>query len=67
MNIDRIVLLFAGTLNLTGLALGYFVHPLWLLLSVFVGLNLLQASFTRFCPAAIILKKFGIKPGNAFE
>jgi hypothetical protein len=67
MNIDRIVLAVAGTAVLAGLALGYFVHPLWYLLSALVGLNLVQASFTRFCPAAAILKKLGVKPGNAFE
>ena len=67
MNIDRIVLTIAGTVVLAGLALGYFVHPLWYLLTALVGLNLVQAGFTRFCPAAALLKKLGVKPGNAFE
>jgi hypothetical protein len=67
VNIDRIILAFAGTLVLIGLALGYFLNPWWFLLPAFVGLNLLQASLTRFCPAAIILKKLGFKPGTAFE
>jgi hypothetical protein len=66
MSIDRIVLAFAGSVTLLGLALGYFVSPGWLLLSAFVGLNLLQSAFTGFCPLAIILKKAGVSPGCAF-
>jgi hypothetical protein len=67
MNIDRIVFLFAGTMVLAGLGLGWFASPWWYLLSAFVGLNMMQASLTRFCPLAIVLKKLGIKPGGAFE
>ena len=66
MTIDRIVLAFAGTVVLIGLALGTLVSPWWLLLSAFVGLNLLQSSFTGFCPLASVLKKFGVAPGCAF-
>jgi hypothetical protein len=67
MNIDRAVLSFAGTMVLVSLALAYFFSPYWLLLTAFVGLNLLQAGFTGFCPAALIFKKMGIKIGNAFR
>ena len=67
MNIDRAVLAFAGLVNLVGLGLAYYVSPYWLLLSAFVGLNLLQASVTGFCPAAMIFKAFGIKKGEAFR
>ena len=67
MNVDRIVLAFAGLLILVSLALGHYVSPMWLWLTGFVGLNLLQASFTGFCPLAIILKKMGIKSGEAFK
>jgi len=67
MSIDRIVLAFAGTMVLLSLVLGYFVSPYWLLLAAFVGLNLLQAAFTRFCPLAIILRKLGYAPGAAFN
>ncbi|HET7330793.1 DUF2892 domain-containing protein [Dyella sp.] len=66
MNIDRIVLAFAGGMVLLGLALGYFVSPWWFLLTLFVGANLLQSAFTGFCPLAKILAKFGVKPGSAF-
>ncbi|MCB9979335.1 MAG: DUF2892 domain-containing protein [Rhodospirillales bacterium] len=66
-NIDRIVMRFAGAVVLFGLFLGYFVHGGWFFLSAFVGVNLIQASFTGFCPLAKGLKMFGIKPGAAFE
>ena len=67
MNIDRIVFAFAGTIILLGLVLGNWVHPYWLFLSAFVGINMFQAAFTGFCPLAIILKKAGIQPGPAFR
>ena len=67
MNIDRAVMLFAGTLALASALLAWFVSPLWLLLTGFVGLNLLQASVTGFCPAALVFGKLGIKPGHAFK
>ncbi len=66
MSIDRWVLAFAGAMVLASVALGYAVHAGWLWLGVFVGANLLQSAFTGFCPLAIILKKFGVKPGAAF-
>lgn len=66
MSIDRIVLAFAGSMVLVSLLLAYYVHPNWQWLAVFVGLNLLQASFTGFCPLAMILKRLGVRPGVAF-
>lgn len=66
MNIDRAVMAFAGVMILVSLALAYYVSPLWLWLAAFVGANLLQASFTGFCPAAMIMRKLGLAPGNAF-
>jgi hypothetical protein len=67
MNIDRFVFAFAGTVVLLGLILSQLFSPWWLLLPAFVGLNLLQAAFTGFCPLAMILKKAGVKPGHAFS
>ena len=67
MNIDRAVLAFAGTVVVVSLALGNFVSPWWFLLTLFVGLNLLQASFTSFCPLALILRRVGVKSGCAFQ
>jgi hypothetical protein len=58
---------FAGTVVLTSLFLAWTHSPYWLGLIAFVGLNLLQAAFTGFCPLATILKKMGLSPGVAFE
>ena len=66
MNVDKAVLAFAGCVVLAGLALAHFVSPWWLLLTAFAGLNMIQAAFTGFCPAAIIFRKLGLKPGQAF-
>ncbi len=60
MTVERFVHAFAGTLILTGIVLSLLVNPWFLLLSAFVGANLLQSSFTRFCPLAIILRKLGM-------
>jgi hypothetical protein len=66
MNIDRAVMRFAGIMVLASLLLGIFVHEYWFFLTGFVGLNLLQASFTGFCPLATVLRKLGVQPGPAF-
>ncbi len=66
MSIDRMVMAFAGSFVLLSLALAHWHSPNWLWFTAFVGANLLQASFSGFCPLAIILKKFGIKSGCAF-
>jgi hypothetical protein len=66
MSIDRAVMAFAGTVVLVSLLLGLYVHPNWYWLTAFVGANLLQASFTGFCPLAFILRKAGLKSGAAF-
>lgn len=67
MNIDRAVFAMAGTLVLVGAALAALVSTWWLVLPVFVGANLLQSSFTGFCPAAVILRRFGVESGCAFR
>jgi hypothetical protein len=67
MTIDNAVLSFAGAMVLVSLALGWFLSPWWLLLTAFVGLNMVQAGITGFCPAAMIFKKLGMKPGCAFN
>ena len=62
MSLEHAVEAFAGLVILLSVALTYFVHPGWMWLTNFVGVNLFQQSFTGFCPAAIILKKlFGFK------
>jgi hypothetical protein len=67
MSIDRVVLAFAGTMILASLALSQLHSPYWLLLTAFVGANLLQSSFTGLCPLAMVLKRLGLSPGRAFE
>jgi hypothetical protein len=47
---DNIIRRFAGIFILASLGLGYWVHPAWLIFTAFVGVNLLQSSFTGFCP-----------------
>ena len=42
--------------------MGYFVHPAWLLLTAFAGLNLLQSAFTNWCPMVWILARLGLQP-----
>ena len=67
MNIDRAMLAFAGTMILLSLALAWAFSPWWLALTAFVGLNLLQSAFTDFCPAAILMRKLGLRSGAAFH
>jgi len=66
MTIDRAVMAFAGCMILLSLALSQIMSPYWLWFTAFVGANLLQSAFTGFCPAAIILKRLGLRPGTAF-
>lgn len=66
MSIDRAVMAFAGLMILLSLVLAHFFSLYWLLLTAFVGLNLIQASFTGFCPAAKFFKMLGLKSGAAF-
>ena len=67
MNIDRVVNAMAGTFILLSLLLSTIHSPYWLWFTALVGLNLLQASFTGFCPTVKIFKALGIKPGPAFK
>ncbi|OLS52920.1 YgaP family membrane protein [Rhodovulum sulfidophilum] len=67
MTLDRAVMMFAGCMILLSLGLGTWVSPLWYLLTAFVGLNMMQASVTGFCPAAILFKRLGMRPGTVFD
>jgi DUF2892 family protein len=62
MTLNNAVTAFAGFMVLLSLALTYWVSPVWVWLTVFVGANLLQSAFTGFCPAAMILARLGFKP-----
>ena len=65
-SIDQWVLRIAGVFVLGSLALSQLHDLRWLWFTAFVGANLFQASFTGFCPLAMILSKLGIRPGIAF-
>ena len=67
MNLDRAVMAFAGVMILVSVALTHFVSPWFWLFTAFIGVNLFQASFTGFCPAAVIFRKFGVGGGCAFK
>src|SRR3546814_20957566 len=64
MNLDRAIFTFAGTMILASLALGHFVSPWWHLLTAFVGLKLLQSSFTGFCPSVRLFARLGLCSGR---
>jgi len=61
---ERIVRAVAGTMVLISITLAYFISIYWLGLAAFVGINLVQSSFTRFCPLEMILDKFGVEKGK---
>lgn len=61
MTVERSVIAFAGFMVLLSLTLWWLVHPGFIWLTAFVGANLLQYSFSGFCPAATAFHKFGIK------
>jgi hypothetical protein len=61
MSLERTVEAFAGFMVLLSVAPTYVVHPAFVWLTVFVGANLFQQAFTGFCPAAIVIRKLGVK------
>ncbi len=66
MCIDKFIFRFAGFMVLLSLLLSHFVSLYWLWFTAFVGANLLQSSFTGFCPVAVVLRKVGMKSCAAF-
>ena len=65
MTVENGVRIFAGTMVLISVALVVFVSPWWLLLTAFVGVQLIQSAFTGFCPPAALFRKFGLKDGSS--
>jgi len=61
MNVNEFLRAIAGAFVLISLALGYFVSPYFFLFTAFVGFNLLQSGFTRWCPMMAILRKAGVR------
>ena len=64
--IDQWVFRIAGTMVLVSLILSQLHSVYWMGLTAFVGANLLQSSYTGFCPLAVLLRRLGVKPGAAF-
>ena len=67
MTLDRSVLLFAGLMVLLSVALTTYVSAYFVWFTLFIGANLIQSSFTGFCPAAMLFKALGVKEGCAFR
>jgi hypothetical protein len=67
MSLDTAVLRFAGVMVLLSVVLTAYVSPLFVWFTVFIGLNLIQSSFTGVCPAAMVFRAMGVKKGSAFE
>jgi hypothetical protein len=65
-SIDRLVFRFAGLFVLVSLILAQWHSVNWLWFTAFVGANMVQFSFSGFCPLAMILAKLGYKPGAAY-
>lgn len=71
MNVNQWVRIFAGAFIMLSLALAHFSgqadlgHVSWLWFTAFVGINLFQSGFTKFCPLEIFLKKAGVKESCA--
>jgi hypothetical protein len=65
MTVDKYIRLFAGLMILLSVVLTNYVHPYWVGLTIFVGINLAQSSLTNLCPLASILKRLGVPEGTA--
>ncbi len=61
MSVERRILVFAGTMAFLSGVLVLVHSEYWALLTLFVGANMVQSAFTRFCPAAIVMRKMGAK------
>jgi hypothetical protein len=61
MKMEQWIRVIAGTLILISVTLGYFYHPYWYFFTVFVGINLLQSAFTKWCLMENILEKLGVQ------
>ncbi len=65
MTIEQAVFRFAGVMVLLSVMMTYFIHSHFIWLTVFIGANLFQYSFTGFCPVALLFKKMGLKSAGA--
>jgi hypothetical protein len=65
MTIEHAIRVLAGTMILISLGLAWLVHPWFLGLTAFVGVNLIQSAFTGFCPPAWLFRRMGLRDGAA--
>lgn len=63
MTVNEALRAMAGAIILITLALGYWVSSYWYLFTAFVGLNLLQSAFTKWCPAMAVFRRMGLREG----
>jgi hypothetical protein len=63
LTVNESLRLIAGLVVLLSLGLGVLVHPGFFWLTAFVGLNLLQGAFTRWCPMMTVLRRLGVREG----
>ncbi len=61
MTVNNAIRVMAGTMVLLSVALTYWISPWFVLLTLFIGLNLIQSAFTGFCPAEMMFRKIGLK------
>ncbi|MCU0899050.1 MAG: DUF2892 domain-containing protein [Cypionkella sp.] len=67
MTLDRAVMLFAGGMVVLSVGLSAFASPMFLWFTLFIGVNMMQAAVTGFCPAAMLFKAMGVRPGRVFR
>jgi len=67
MTLDRAVMLFAGGMVVLFVGLSAFASPMFLWFTLFIGVNMMQAAVTGFCPAAMLFKAMGVRPGRVFR
>ncbi len=65
MTVEVAVRMLAGVMVLASLAMAHWVSPYWLLLTAFVGLNLLQSALTNWCPAMSVFRWMGLRDASA--
>ena len=65
MTLNEWLRAIAGTFVLLSVALGWFVHPAFFLFTAFVGANLLQSAFTKWCPMMVLLRRLGVREAGA--
>lgn len=67
MSVESALWFITGVLAVFSLTLAYCVHPAWVLLSGLVGINLVQAGLTDWCPLTWVLEKAGLKHNREFN